>query len=327
MQWNNGRIIALLTLAFALLIAFVVIQVWRPQRATVPPRIFMQRSIASAFFVSCCIGAHQTLICEFSKPGTSDPFFLFFFFERPPNKPVYYLPIWFQAIKGDSAVASGIHLLPQVIALVVSSIATGILTSRTGYYTPFLLIGICITAVGAGLLTTLNVDTTTGMWIGYQILYGWGFGGCVQAPNMAAQTVLPRDQVSIGAALMLFGQTLFGSIFVSIGQNVLDGQLVKRLAAFATVTPAQIESAGATGLASLIPEQFHGAYLAAYNSSLRVCFVIGVIVACISILGGLGMEWRSVKAQPDTGGERIEKKNNEVELAESKRQNGGWQEV
>ncbi|KAL1892227.1 hypothetical protein Sste5346_007183 [Sporothrix stenoceras] len=245
------------------------------------------------------------------------------------NNGLYYLPIWFQAIKGDSAVESGIHLLPQVIALVISSIVTGVLTSRTGYYTPFLLIGICITAVGAGLLTTLNVGTTTGMWIGYQILYGWGFGGCVQAPNMAAQTVLPRDQVSIGAALMLFGQTLFGSIFVSIGQNVLDGELVKRLAKFATVTPAQIESAGATGLAALIPEEYHDAFLAAYNSSLRVCFVIGVIMACMSTLGGLGMEWRSVKAQPDAGGDHTisEAATGDVELTESKRQNGEWQEV
>jgi hypothetical protein len=51
-------------LAFVLLIAFVLIQVWKPEEATVPPRIFIQRSIAGGFWVSCCIGAHQTL---FSK--------------------------------------------------------------------------------------------------------------------------------------------------------------------------------------------------------------------------------------------------------------------
>ncbi len=47
---------------------------------------------------------------------------------------------------------------------------------------------------------------------------------------MAAQTVLLRDGVSIGASLMLFAQTLFSAIFVSIGQNVLDGELVERSA-------------------------------------------------------------------------------------------------
>ncbi|KAF2429260.1 MFS general substrate transporter [Tothia fuscella] len=274
-SWSDRRIIALLVLAFVLLIAFVFIQIWKPEHATVPPRLFAQRSITSGFFVSCCLGAHQTLL-------------------------LYYLPVWFQAIKGDSAMASGIHLLPQVVALVISSILVGVLTGKVGYYTPFLLFGICITAIGAGLLTTLQVNSTVGQWIGYQILYGWGFGACVQAPNMAAQTVLPRDQVSIGASLMLFAQTLFGAIFVSIGQNVLGGQLVKRLADITDITPQQIEKAGATGLFDIIPVQFHDAVLVAYNESLRMCFLVALIVACLCILPGLGMEWLSVKKQdPD----------------------------
>lgn len=146
---------------------------------------------------------------------------------------------------------------------------------------------------------------------------------------MAAQTVLPRDQVSIGAALMLFGQTLFGSIFVSIGQNVLDGQLVSRLASFITITPEQIESAGATGLRALIPDEFHAAFLEAYNASLRACFQIGLIVACISILGGLGMEWLSVKAQSDDGGDIVspETVDNGVELTKTKKQIEGPEDV
>lgn len=214
--------------------------------------------------------------------------------------PVYYLPIWFQAIKGDSAVESGIHLLPQVIALVVGSILTGILTSCIGYYTPFLIVGICITAVGAGLLTTLQVNTTVAQWIGYQILYGWGFGSCVQAPNMAAQTVLAPNEVSIGAALMLFAQTLFGAIFASVGQNVLDGQLGQRLASIISITPQQIENAGATGVLQSIPSEQRGAALEAYNASLSVCFRVGLVLACVCIVGGIGMEWRSVKAEKNT---------------------------
>ncbi|KAI2616306.1 MFS general substrate transporter [Hypoxylon sp. NC1633] len=274
-SWNDGRIIALLVIAFVLLVAFIFIQIWRPERAMVPPRVFIQRSIASGFFVSCGIGAHQTLL-------------------------LYYLPIWFQAIEGDSAVESGIHLLPQVIAIVVASILTGILTSRLGYYAPILIVGICITVVGAGLLTTLRIDTTAGQWIGYQILYGFGLGASIQAPNMAAQTVLPPEEVSIGAGLMFFAQTLFGAIFVSIGQNVLDGQLVKRLAGIANITPQQIENAGATGILESIPAEQHGMALEAYNDSLRVPFQIALIMACISILGGLTMEWRSVKQKQNS---------------------------
>jgi MFS family permease len=218
-----------------------------------------------------------------------------------PEPPVYFLPVWFQAIKGDSAVQSGIHLLPMVLAIVVASIFTGVSTSRVGYYTPFLIFGICLSAIGAGLLTTLGVNTTVGQWVGFQILYGFGLGCSSQAPNVAAQTVLPREEVSIGVSLVFFALTLSGAIFVSVGQNVLEGRLVQRLTAIApSLTPQQIENAGATGLYNILPAAQRFAGKQAYNDSVRLCFQVALIMACISIIGGLGMEWRSVKKNQGT---------------------------
>ncbi|PWY85816.1 MFS general substrate transporter [Aspergillus sclerotioniger CBS 115572] len=273
-SWRNGRIIALLTVAFIMLIVFIFVQIWRPRTATVPPHIFIQRSILAGFWVTCAVGVHMTMF-------------------------IYYLPIWFQSVKGNSAVKSGIHLLPLVIAMVVSSIISGVGTTQAGYYTPFLVAGTCIVSIGAGLLTILQVNSTTGQWIGYQIIYGLGLGCCFQAPTMAAQTVLPREEVAIGASLMLFGQTLFGAIFVSVGQNVLDQHLAIRLARLSgiNITPETIKRAGITGLFRIIPPQDHTAVLEAYDASLRLCFVIGLVFACLSVIGSIGMEWRNVKKQ------------------------------
>lgn len=234
--------------------------------------------------------------------------------------PVYYLPIWFQAIEGISAVNSGIHLLPTMIPIVVASIITGQLVSRIGYYTPFMIFGVCLTAVGAGLLTTLQMDTSKGKWIGFQIVYGFGLGSCTQAPNMAAQTVLPRADVAIGASLMFFGQQLFGAIFTSVGQNVLDNQLANRLTDIPGISPQLIQSTGATKLLNLVPTEYHAAALEAYNDSLRVCFQIGLIMACLSVVGALGMEWRSVKRNlppksPD-GGRFAEEGKGQSDLSE-----------
>lgn len=185
----------------------------------------------------------------------------------------------------------------MVISLTISAILAGVGTQRSGYYTPFLLFGASIAAVGAGLLTILKINTTEAQWIGYQIVYGFGLGACFQAPSMAAQTVLPRDEVSIGMSLMLFGQTLFSAIFVSVGQNVLDQQLATRIGSISGihVTTEQIEAGGIIGLFKIIPTQYHTAVVQAYNTSLRVVFVVAVIITCLSVLGSLGMEWRSVK--------------------------------
>lgn len=213
----------------------------------------------------------------------------------PDGHPVYYLPVWFQAIENASAVTSGVHLLPMVIPLIISTVATGQLVSRIGYYTPFLIFGVCLASIGSGLLTTLEVDTSAGMWIGFEILYGFGLGCCAQAPNMAAQTVLSREDVAIGASLMFFGQQVFGSIFTTVGQSTLDNQLTHRLARFRNITPELIQNTGATQLLNLIPAEDHAAALDAYNDSLRVCFRVALILACTSIAGALLMEWRSVK--------------------------------
>lgn len=143
--WGSGRIIALLVLAGVLFLAFVVVQVLRPDTATVPPRIFKQRSILAGAWATFSLGGSMMVI-------------------------VYYLPIWFQAIENVSAVQSGIRLLPMVLPMVLASIMTGVLTGRVGYYTPFMIFGTCLIAIGAGLLTTLQVDTSEGKWFGYQII-------------------------------------------------------------------------------------------------------------------------------------------------------------
>lgn len=238
----------------------------------VPLHIFAQRSIICGVWVSAFVGAHMTLF-------------------------IYYLPIWFETVEGDSAVQAGIRLLPLVLSMVLGSVLTGTLTSVLGYYTPFLIFGTCIAAVGAGLLTTLQVGSSEDIWIGYQILYGLGLGFCFQSPTMAAQTVLPKNEVSVGASLMLFAMNLFGAVSVSVGQNVLDQQLSHRLSKFPNLTTHQIENAGITGLFDLIPHQDHNGALFAFNNSLRVCFQVALTCACVVLFGSLGMEWRNVKKQ------------------------------
>jgi MFS family permease len=232
----------------------------------------MQRSIAAGFLAACCMGAHMTIFA-------------------------YYLPVWFQAIQGVSAVTSGVRTLPMMMPVVVASVVTGLLVVRIGYYTPFIILGTCLAAAGAGLLTTLSVDSSSAPWAAFQLLYGFGLGFSSQAPNMAAQTVLPRPDVALGASLMFFGQQLLGAIFTSVGENILDSRLTHGLNAIPglSLTPQQIQGAGATKVLNLVPSADQPAALVAYNDALRVVFRVGLILASVSILGALPMEWRTVK--------------------------------
>ena len=153
-------------------------------------------------------------------------------------------------------------------------------------------------SVGAGLLMTLQVDTGAGKWIGYQVLYGLGMGTCFQTPNLATQTVLPKQDVPMGMALMFFGQLLGAAVFVSVGQNVLDNQLLQRLSGVPGFNKSLVTSGGATALVHSVPPDVRGTVLTAYNESLRKVFLVGLILACFAVLGIASLEWINILKKP-----------------------------
>ena len=286
--WDNARVIVLFILAGILLGLFVWIQFWQGDNATVPIRIIKQRSVASGVYYSILSPGSMMVI-------------------------IYFLPLWFQAIKGVTAVQSGIDTLPLVLSLVVASITAGMLTQKTGYYVPQLIACSIIMSIGAGLLTTLKTDTGSGKWIGYQVLYGFGLGLGMQQAGMAAQTCLDKKDVMTGVSLMFFMQGLGGSIFISIGQTVFTHSLVSHLSKAAGLNPSLIVNTGATELRNLVPPQYLDKVLVAYNYALSDTLKVPVACACATILAGLTMEWKSLKGlkQGGASGEAARKKEEE----------------
>ncbi|KAF7340067.1 Major facilitator superfamily transporter [Mycena venus] len=272
-EWKNGRIIALFVIFGIFISAFIAIQIWKQENATVPPRIFKKRSIWAGGWFSLSLGAS---------------FFIF----------VFYLPIWFQAIKGTSAVKSGIDNLPMILSLVISSILAGALVTTFGYYTPFILTSSVLMTVGAGLISTFKTNTGHAHWMGYQVIYGFGIGFGMQGPMIAAQTVLELKDVPVGTSINMFLQTLGGALFISVGQNVFQNKLISGLVSRVPgVSPETVFSAGATNLKNAIDSKYLPAVLEVYNDALVVAFQVGIAMAGISIVGALAMEWKSVKGK------------------------------
>lgn len=119
----------------------------------------------------------------------------------------------------------------------------------------------------------------------------------MQQPAMAAQTVLPRKDVSTGMALMFFGQSLGGSVFIAVAQNILDSKLISNIEALNIpgFSPDTVVNAGATTLRSVVPAAELQRLLVAYNSAIMTALYVAVALASASIIGAATMEWRSVK--------------------------------
>jgi hypothetical protein len=209
-----------------------------------------------------------------------------------------YVPLWFQAIKGTSAMESGIYMIPLVLSVVVGSITSGGLVQRFGYYTPFMIVGSCLMAVGAGLITTWDMGTQSGKWIGFQVIFGLGVGYTMQHPNLAVQIVLANKDIPTGTALLSLCQTLGGAVFVAVGQNLFIDKFTAGLESIHGIDPKKLTHAGATELKNAVPPAFQHQVLEAYNNSLtQGVFFAAMIVACLALPAALGMEWRSVKTQ------------------------------
>jgi hypothetical protein len=185
--------------------------------------------------------------------------------------------------------------LPTVISLVLASILSGVITMRIGYYTPAMIAAPVFMSIGAGLITMFMPDTGHAKWIGYQVIYGVGLGAAMQAPSLAAQAVLLKEDVSIGVSLIMFSQQLGGAIFNAVGQNVFASQLVSGLEGIPGLGPDLVINIGATDITRAIAPQYLEEVLSAYNYALTKTCDVGLAVSCLMIMSALGMEWKSIK--------------------------------
>lgn len=243
------------------------------ENATIPPRIAKQRTIASvSFFMFCLFGYFSTVL--------------------------YFIPLYFQAIRGTTAGDSGIRMIPFIVANVIASVLAGVLVSKSGHYLPFFYASAVISSIGAGLISTFQVDTPAGEWIGYQILIGVGAGLAFQLPPSIIQLVLPAEDVPIGLASNLMLEFLGGSIFISAANNLFNSQLRSRIEVLRIpgVDAAAVINGGATSLQRIVPEADLPRALEAYMEALRWPFRLALILACLATLGVVGMEWKTMRS-------------------------------
>ncbi|KAK6607665.1 major facilitator superfamily transporter [Botrytis cinerea] len=140
---------------------------------------------------------------------------------------LYYLPIYFQATRGTDATGSGIRTLPVILGLSKSpnyissrsakkqlypalvQIITGISVGKIGVINPFLIVGGILTTISCGLLMTLQTDTSSNKWIGYQALASIGeirgrlrsWNGTYQLKNSIIALVLTFTSLYLGVMI------------------------------------------------------------------------------------------------------------------------------
>ncbi|RSM13827.1 hypothetical protein CDV31_005697 [Fusarium ambrosium] len=280
--WSDPRVYACIVVFGILASAFGVLQATKKEEATIPTRILSQRTVA----ISCVFNMLMSMA---------------------HNTHMYYLAFYFQAVLGTNAVTSGVRCLAYGIPCSIAIIITGACISSKGHYVPFMWLGSSIFIAGCVLLRELDRNSSTGEWIGFQILSGAGIGLAEQVPFIAVQVVLPDDDMPTACALVVFFRLFGGAVGLSIASNLFSGELFRRLkGAPAGIDAKTIRDAGAADLAKAVPAAALPLVQRAFSYAVSRAFILPIVVASMSLVLSFGMQRRWIpddRVQPTQGDE------------------------
>ena len=200
---------------------------------------------------------------------------------------ITYLPAFFQVVRGISPTISGVYLLPLMAGLLVTSIGSGQVISRTGKYRFFPIVGTALMTLGLFLLHLMGVHTSTFLDAMYMLVLGLGLGSVMQVLVIIVQNGVPHSELGVATSGATFFRSIGGSfgtaIFGAIFSNVLVGNLASHL--HGIHLPAGFSAADATpALLGKLPAVVHAGFVAGYAESIQTVFIVAVPIAALAFL-------------------------------------------
>ncbi|KAL8883162.1 MAG: hypothetical protein Q9192_007401, partial [Flavoplaca navasiana] len=278
--WSDKTVIGLLVGFGLIIIVFCINEWYQGERALIQKRLLRMRILWTACLDIVLLGGG---------------FFIL----------LYYLPIYFQSVSGVSPSESGIRNIPLVVGVSLCSILSGGLISVFGHFVPLMIAASILGAIGTGLCYTLDLDSPSSQWIGYQALAGIGIGLGLQIPIIVAQASVEPEDISSASALILFFQTIGGSFFVAAGQSVFENRLIRSLASNAPdVSVSQVVETGATSLREVFSGAQFAGIVASYLEGMRLSFAIAIALIGASLIAAVLAPFQKVDSTKANGARR-----------------------
>ncbi len=220
----------------------------------------------------------------------------------------YFLPVYFQGVKGTTILDSGTFFLPYAIGSLVFAVIGGVLLSKTGVYRPFHAASFALSAVGFGLFTLLDNQTPSVAWVFFQLIISVGHGFTLSTLLPAILVGLPESFVASGTAAYAFVKT-FGYIWgVTIASIIFNSAFNSNL--YIITDPAlqvQLKNGAGYAFASqihLLGSQLSSASLneltEVYTRSLRIIWWVGLGISLVCLLAVVGEDSLDLRTQLET---------------------------
>lgn len=263
--WNSPTVIGLFCTFGVLLALFAFDQYRKGDAAALPPRVLCNRSVLAGFIYTLCCNSASMVI-------------------------QYYLPTYYQSVRGYSASSSGYFIFPVVIGDLIGILIQSVGVTAIGYYTPFMFAGSILMPIFAGIFTTLTVHTALAKVLVLSGVYGFAGGIGFLSPQSAVQMALPAEDTSIGLSIILFAEQFGPAVFVSAAQSIFQNRLADNLHELVpTMNTTTIEGMGLSDLKSMIGPESLDNVLLGFDKSLTQTWYMAVALACVTMAGSAAM--------------------------------------
>ncbi|KAI9034026.1 major facilitator superfamily domain-containing protein [Hyaloraphidium curvatum] len=260
--WNSAFVISFLCVGAAFCLAFVAWEARGAQNGVLPPEFYAHRFTLGSFLTAFLIGST--------------------FFGL-----VYYTPIYLQVANGQTPTQAGVSTLPLVFGVVLTNLVCGATASVTGLAWPFIPLGGAIAATGAGLMSTLNLDSSSAMQVGYLLIAGMGVGCLVQMNMLVAQGSTTQAKVAVITANMAFWQNLGAVVGIAVLGAVYNNALVPRLREHLPPGMPVEPFVNSPALISKLPPEIRRPVQQAYVDTLGIMFLVVVGTACAVVCSSM----------------------------------------
>ncbi|THA78102.1 DHA2 family efflux MFS transporter permease subunit [Streptomyces sp. A0642] len=261
--WGSARIIGLAVLSVVLLIAFVYVE-RRAAEPVLPLKLFRIRTFSLVAVISFVVG--------FAMFGA-----------------MTYLPTFLQVVHHITPTMSGVHMLPMVFGLLITSTASGQIVSRTGRWKVFPVLGTGLTAVGLLLLHRLTESSPTWEMSIYFFVFGAGLGLVMQVLVLVVQNAVSYQDLGVATSGATFFRSIGASFGVAIFGTIFTSRLTDKLGSALAGQPLP-PGVSAEGLAAdpraigQLPPALQQPVLHAYSTSITDVFLYAAPVVLIAFV-------------------------------------------
>lgn len=224
---------------------------------------------------------HALFAPRLLRTPTSGIILVFSFFQTMSfNAGTFYLALYYQAVRGSSAVTAGIQLLPYTLGSSLVSLVGLYISEKTKAHNTVIRVGLGLMATGFGLMILLDERSNIIMQALIPLVAGIGVGLLLKTPATALRLAMKGSDapaVTAGLLLVRFIGTASG---VSIGGAVYESRLTANLPAEFDLDMS-VPNFDYRLLTTLQPESLRNKVLRAVSRSISSIWVICAL--CLSI--------------------------------------------